>query len=195
MNIVTSLKTSPESLTMTAPKIAFICGSLRTGSINQKLQAAMIKRFKAAGFSCSRVDLGKYDLPLYHGDLDTPANAKKLIDRIKKFDGVVVVTPEYNGSLPPLLKNAIDWTSTIGTDHFKQPYYGIAACTPGPMSGIMCMRQLNYILMRVGAHVSPIQVGTGNASKAFDAKGNLTSEPATSLLDKLIVDMQAQISK
>jgi len=95
-----------------APHIALICGSLRKDSINKKLLKALAKRFKAAGAKASDINLGKYDLPLYHGDLSTPPGVKKLIQRLKSFDGIVIVTPEYNGGLPPLVKNTIDWTST-----------------------------------------------------------------------------------
>jgi len=178
---------------MSAPKIAFICGSLREGSINKKLEKALIKLFKRAGASCSVIDLGKYEMPLYNGDLKTPDTVKKLINRVKKFDGVVIVSPEYNGGLPPVLKNMIDWTSTVDKSHIKNPYYGIASCTPGPMSGIMCMRQINYILMRLGGHVSPVQVGCGRASIAFDKKGELIAEPSLTLANNLIKDMFDQI--
>lgn len=167
-------------------KIGLICASLREGSINQKLTAALRKRVKASGASVTNIDLGKFDLPLYHGDLKTPANVKKLMNKMAGCDGIIIVTPEYNGSLPALLKNALDWTSTIGKRQFENPVYGIASCSPGPMSGIMCMRQLNYILMRVGAEVVPAQVGTGNAASAFDAKGSLIAEPSSTLADKMI---------
>lgn len=177
----------------TTPTIGFLCGSLREGSINQKLEKALIKRFKRAGVKTTSINLGTYDLPLFHGDLDLPAGVKKLARKIKSCDGVVVVSPEYNGSLPPLLKNAIDWTSILGKAHFEAPYWGIASCTPGPMSGIMCMRQLNYILMRVGAHVSPVQVGVGHASAAFDSKGELIAQPSSDLADNLIADMLARV--
>lgn len=180
---------------MSATKIGFICGSLRDGSINKKLETALRKRVKAAGGSTSIVDLGKYDLPLYHGDIDYPSDVKKLVNRLKKLDGIIVISPEYNGGLPPLLKNMIDWTSTYSTDHFTGPVYGIASCTPGPMSGIMCMRQINYILMRVGAEVLPTQVGVGNASKAFDKKGHLIAEPSSSLADKMIAAMLQRIAQ
>lgn len=175
------------------PIIGFICGSLRKGSINKQLEKALIKRFKRAGSKTTSINLATYDLPLFHGDLDVPAGAKKLARKIQSCDGVVVVSPEYNGGLPPVLKNAIDWTSTLGTTHFSSAYWGIASCTPGPMSGIMCMRQINYILMRVGAHVSPIQVGAGNAAQIFDEKGELIGEPCSTLADKLIVDMLARV--
>ena len=61
------------------------------------------------------------------------------------------------------------------------------------MSGIMCMRQINYILMRLGAHVSPVQVGVGKAQAAFDEKGELIAEPSATLADNLIKDMLAHI--
>ncbi len=173
----------------TPPVIGFICGSLRDGSINKRLEKALTKRFKRAGLKTTSINLATYDLPLYHGDLDMPAGVKKLARKIKSCDGVVIVSPEYNGGLPPLLKNAIDWTSTTGKAHFESPYWGIASCTPGPMSGIMCMRQINYILMRLGAHVSPIQVGVGNAQVAFDSKGELIAQPSATFADNLINDM------
>jgi len=180
---------------MSSPNIGFMCGSLRTGSINQKLQSALIERFKTAGANTHIIDLGGYDLPLYHGDLDTPATVNKLIEDLKILDGVVIISPEYNGGLPPLLKNAIDWTSTVSKEHFEGPVYGIASCTPGSMSGIMCMRQINYILMRLGAEVLPVQVGVGNASKAFNETGELTAQPSSDLANKMRDDMLKRIQQ
>jgi len=170
---------------MTAPKIAFICASLREGSINKKLEKALIKRFKESGAKTSSIDLSKYQMPLFHGDLKAPATVRKLINRLKKFDGIVVVSPEYNGCLPPLLKNTIDWTSTVSTDYIKNAVWGLASCSPGPMSGIMCMRQMQFIFTRLGGDVLPQQVGCGNASKAFDTKGNLIAHPASTFADNM----------
>jgi len=175
------------------PTIGFICGSLRSGSINKQLEKALIKRFKRAGVKTSSINLATYNLPLYNGDLELPPGVKKLISKIKSCDGIIVVSPEYNGGITPVLKNAIDWTSTLGTAHFKSPYWGVSSCSPGAMSGIMGMRQLNYILMRVGGKVSPIQVGVGNAAAAFDKKGELISEPSSTLAEGLIADMLAHI--
>lgn len=175
------------------PIIGFICGSLRRGSINKQLETALIQRFQKANAETTVIDLGSYDLPLFHGDLDRPANVMKLAEDIQSCDGVVIISPEYNGSLPPVLKNAIDWVSTAGTEAFKSTYWGIGSCTPGPMSGIMCMRQVNYILMRVGGHVSPIQVGVGTASQAFDETGELIAQPSSSFADNLVADMLAHL--
>jgi len=180
---------------MTTPKIAFICASLRENSINQTLEKALIARFKAAGAKTSKIDLGKYDMPLYHGDLKTPATVKKLITRLKAFDGIVVTAPEYNGSLPPLLKNTIDWTSTVSTDYIKEAVWGLASCTPGPMSGIMCLRQMQFIFTRLGGEVLPQQVGCGGAGTAFDAKGHLIAEPASTFADNMRDAMLTRIAR
>lgn len=177
----------------TPPKIGFLCGSLRKDSINKQLSKALQKKVKAAGAKTGEVNLATYDLPLYHGDLKTPAGVKKLINRMKSFDGIVMISPEYNGGLSPVLKNAIDWTSTVETGHINGKVYGIASCTPGPMSGIMVMRQMQFILMRLGADLVPTQAGCGFAAKAFDNKGALVSEPASTLADKMIAQMLARI--
>ena len=177
------------------PRIALICGSLRVESMNLQLLKALQKKLKTAGAKSSYVNIGDYDLPLYHGDLPQPAGVKKLIKRLKGFDGVIVVTPEYNGSLPPVLKNAIDWTSTVETGHISGPVYGIASCSPGPMSGIMAMRELQFLLMRLGAELVPKQVGCGFGSKAFDKKGHLIAEPASTFADVMIGQMLERISR
>ncbi|WP_051279940.1 NADPH-dependent FMN reductase [Hellea balneolensis] len=180
---------------MTAPKIAFICASLREGSINKKLEKALMKRFKISGAKTSSIDLGKYEMPLFHGDLETPKTVKKLITRLKGFDGIVVISPEYNGCLPPLLKNTIDWTSTVSTDYIKSAVWGLASCSPGPMSGIMCMRQMQFIFTRLGGDVLPQQVGCGNASKAFNERGDLVAQPASTFADNMRDMMLERISQ
>lgn len=147
-----------------------------------------------SGASAEAVSLSDYEMPLYHGDHDTPDAVPALIAKLKTFDAVVIVSPEYNGSLPPLLKNTIDWTSTVETGHITGPVYGIASCTPGPMSGIMCMRQIHYILTRLGAEVVPTQVGCGMAGSAFD-NGKLVAQPASNLADKMIGQLITRVSQ
>lgn len=180
---------------MTAPKIAFICASLREGSINKTFEKALIKRFKAVGAKTSSIDLGKYEMPLYHGDLPTPPTVKKLITRLNGFDGIVVVAPEYNGCLPPLLKNTIDWTSTVSTDYIKGAVWGLASATPGAMNGIMCMRQMQFIFSRLGGYVVPQQVGCGNVNGAFNNKGELVAQPTLNFADNMRDMMLEKISQ
>ena len=180
---------------MAAPKIGLICGSLRKGSINKSLEGALAKRLEQAGATAHIIDLGEYELPLFHGDLTTPPNAATLIKAMSGCDGIIIISPEYNGGLPPLLKNVIDWTSTIGREHLDGPIYAIASCSPGPMSGIMVMRQINYILTRLHAELVPVQLGCGNAETAFDKEGNLIAQPAADLADKMIGQLLSRIAQ
>lgn len=177
-----------------SPKIGLICGSLRKGSINQKLCKALIYKVNKANAKASLIDLANYDMPIFHGDLEASAIVKKLVNRIKSFDGIIIVSPEYNGCMPPLLKNAIDWTTTVETGHITKPVYGIASCTPGPLSGVMVMRQLQFILLRLGADLVPTQTGCGNADSAFGPKGALIAQPAAKLADKMIGQMLERIA-
>ncbi|MBC6403737.1 MAG: NAD(P)H-dependent oxidoreductase [Hyphomonadaceae bacterium] len=178
---------------MSSLKIGFICGSLRADSLNRKLAQALMQIATDRGANPVDIDLGSYGLPLYHGDLDTPASVRRLIEDCLACDGIVIVSPEYNGSVPPVLKNAIDWTSTISTDHIKGPVYGIAACTPGPMSGIMCMRELQFLLLRLGADLVPVQVGCGNADEAFGNDGALVRERTRDLARMMLDQMLDRI--
>ena len=158
-------------------RIGLISGSTREGSINKQLVRAVSHVFKDMGAKPVKISLKDYPMPIYDGDWEAangiPPTVKKLIRRIKNCDGVFISTPEYNGGLPALLKNTIDWTTRIELGHFKGPIYGIGATTPGAMSGIMAMRELHFILNRLGAQVVPAQVGTGFAAKAFNSKGRL----------------------
>ena len=178
---------------MTSPTIGFICGSLREGSINRQLENALAAHYREAGFETASLDLGTYDLPIYHGDIEEPEGLARLREDMLACDGIVVVTPEYNGGLPALLKNAIDWVSTKGKEPFEQAVFGVAACTPGPLSGVVCLRTLALLLMRLGGDVCPTFIGVGNASAAFNAEGRLATSFAGSLADAQVADMKARL--
>ena len=180
---------------MAAFNIGLICGSLRKGSINKALEGALAKRLEAAGADTNIIDLNDFELPLFHGDLKTPPKLAALAQAMADCDGIIIISPEYNGGLPPLLKNAIDWTSTFGREHLDGPIYAIASCSPGPMSGIMVMRQINYILTRLHAELVPVQLGCGNAETAFDNKGRLIAQPASDLADKMIEQLFSRIAQ
>ena len=186
-------------MTKPIPKIALISGSTRTGSMNKNLVNAMAHMFKDAGAKPVKIDLRKYDMPIYNGDWEAengvPKTAKNLVRRLKSCDGVFIATPEYNGSLPALLKNTIDWTTRLELGQFSGPVYGIGSATPGPMSGIMVLRQLHFILNRLGAGVVPRQLGVGMASNAFDNKGRFKDGRTKGYADALVSQMILEISR
>src|ERR1700710_2066484 len=130
---------------MSALKILVIPGSLRTGSHNARLAAAGAYQLLQAGAEVTRISLGDFPLPIYDGDLQTksgvPKNAINLKRLIGVHHGVLIVTPEYNSSFPPLLKNAIDWVSRVQDAHetrgqvFRERAFAIAAASAGRLRG------------------------------------------------------------
>lgn len=186
---------TPKSI----PKIGLISGSTRTDSINLQLVNAMAHVFKDLGAKPVKISLNAYEMPIYNGDWEdengVPKTAKNLVNRLKGCDGVFISTPEYNGCLPALLKNTIDWTTRIGLDHFSKPVYAIGSATPGPLSGIMVLRQLHFILNRLGATVVPTQIGTGNAATAFDKKGRFVEGRTKDFAVKAATQMLTEIER
>src|SRR5215470_19460194 len=130
---------------MAALKILVIPGSLRSGSHNVKLAAVAAYEFARAGAEVTRISLGDFPLPIYDGDLQAksgvPKNAVNLKRMMASHHGVVLVTPEYNSSVPPLLKNTIDWVSRVQDPHeargevFFDRVFAIGAASGGRLGG------------------------------------------------------------
>lgn len=172
------------------PNIGLFAASLRKTSINRQLVSSVEKIMQSKGARTQVIDLLDFQLPLLCSDDEIPENAHELVQCINQYDAIFIATPELNGSLPAILKNLIDWSSMLGTSHFTGPVYAIGSASPGPMSGIMAMQHLNFILSRLGATVIPIFVGTGNAKTAFGTDGELlnkaSSDLALAMVDQLI---------
>src|SRR5438270_12403425 len=150
---------------MSALKILVIPGSLRTGSHNVRLAAAAVREFARAGVDVTRISLGDFPLPLYDGDLQTrsgvPKHAVNLKRMIGAHHGVLIVTPEYNSSVPPLVKNTIDWVSRVQDPHetrgqvFRQRTFAIAAASESRLGGARALAALRPNLSVCHATVIP----------------------------------------
>jgi NAD(P)H-dependent FMN reductase len=106
---------------MSALKILVIPGSLRAGSLNAKLASVVAHELALAGAEVTRLSLSDFPLPIYDGDLQAksgvPKHAVNLKRMIGAHHGVLIVTPEYNSSVPALVKNTIDWVSRVQDPH------------------------------------------------------------------------------
>lgn len=181
-------------------KVLMFAASTRKGSINAKLITAVEKRFASAGFDTTVVSLSDYDMPIYNGDWEAengaPETAKELAALFKSHDAVFIASPEYNGGLPALLKNTIDWLTRLGDmEHYHKPIFTIGSCTPGVMSGIMVMRQIQYILNRLGAELIPVQLGVGSASEAYNEDGSFAREFNINMADKMIGQLKSRLER
>jgi chromate reductase len=168
---------------MAALKILVIPGSLRTGSLNAKLAATIAHELVVAGVEVTRISLSDFPLPIYDGDLQAksgiPKNAVNLKRMIGSHHGVLVVTPEYNSSVPALVKNTIDWISRVQDPHetrgqvFRDRAFAIAAASGGRLGGTRALSALRLILTACHATVVPNQFALSFAEEAYDDKDRL----------------------
>jgi chromate reductase len=163
---------------MSALKILVIPGSLRTGSLNARLAAAAAHEFAQAGAEVTRISLGDFPLPIYDGDLQAksglPKHAVNLKRMIGAHQGVLIVTPEYNSSVPALLKNAIDWVTRVQDAHetrgqvFRDRAFAIDAASESRLGGTRSLAALRLILSACQATVIPSQLALAFAGEAYD---------------------------
>lgn len=181
-------------------RLLVFAGSLRHDSYNRKLAVLASHVAEERGVAATLIDLAKFPLPLYDGDLEVsqgvPENALKLKELFVAHEGFLIASPEYNSSIPPLLKNTLDWVSRPLPDEsgFK-PYAGKAAgllsASPGVLGGLRGLRHLRDILTELKVIVVPEQASIPAANTAFDDAGELKDPRAT----QRVVDLVAQVER
>jgi len=181
---------------MAALKILVIPGSLRTGSLNAKLAAVAAHRLAQAGIDVTKISLGDFPLPIYDGDLQTksgvPKNAIDLKRLIGTHHGVLIVTPEYNASVPSLVKNTIDWVSRVADPQesrgqvFRGRAFAIAAASHSRLGGARSLAALRLILSACQALVIPNQLALAFADEAYDDMDRLKHPPDIEALSSLV---------
>jgi len=184
---------------MAVVKILVIPGSLRTGSLNARLAAVVAHQFALAGVEATRLSLSDYPLPIYDGDLETrsgvPRNALNLKRMIGSHHGIVFVTPEYNSSLPALLKNAIDWVTRVEErgeskgQVFRERAFAIAAASEGRLGGSRCLAALRLILTGCRATVIPNQLALSFADRAYDDNDRLKNAGDAEALKAMVTQL------
>ena len=163
---------------MSSLKILVIPGSLRAGSLNARLAATAAYELAQAGAEVTRISLADFPLPIFDGDLQNksgvPKNAVNLKRMIGVHHGVLIVTPEYNSSVPPLVKNTIDWVSRVQDAHetrgqvFRERAFAIAAASESRLGGTRSLAALRLILTACHATVIPNQLALSFAGQAYD---------------------------
>src|SRR5947209_1365638 len=151
-----------------------ICGSLRKGSYNAMLLRTALS-VVPEGVTTEVGDIS--DFPLYNQDLEMtnyPWQVMRLKEQIRKADALVIATPEYNYSIPGVLKNAIDWVSRPPKESplFEKPF-----CILGASTGMLGTARAQYHLRQssIFLNMHPLnrpEIMVGNADKKFDAEGN-----------------------
>jgi chromate reductase len=165
------------------PRILVFAGSTRTGAYSGKTADVAQREFALQGAEVTRISLEDYPLPLMDQDLErekgVPENAVKLARLFTEHDAICICTPEYNGSIPPLVKNTIDWVSRVRGDRVR-PYsgkpYAICSSSDGHFAGIRSAGHLRAVLAHIQADVIAPQVSVPSAGEAFDEDGSFREE-------------------
>ncbi|MGB3832417.1 MAG: NAD(P)H-dependent oxidoreductase [Mesorhizobium sp.] len=176
----------PQIPTIPTPGILVFAGSARVGAYSGRTADIAGKTLAVQGAQVTRISLADYPLPIMDEDLEReqgiPENALRLARQIGAHDGVLIVTPEYNGSIPPLLKNAVDWVSRVRRDggHAFAPMAGkpVALCSSsaGQFAGIRAITHLRAVLVRCRMEVVTPECSVPAGAEAFGEDGEFRDE-------------------
>ncbi len=182
---------------MSTYKIGIIVGSLRKESFNRKLAQALMK-LAPAGLDCEIIPIDK--LPLYNQDNDSnpPAEATALKSAVASKAGIIFVTPEYNRSVPGVLKNAIDTASRpYGDNSWAGKAAGIVGTSPGAIGTAVAQAQLRSC---ISGFLDMPTLGQPEVYLQFkddliDGEGNVGNEKTREFLQKWMDKYAAWVAK
>jgi NAD(P)H-dependent FMN reductase len=173
-------------------------------SIHRKLARQTVEALRAAGAEATLADLRDFPMPIYDGDLEAgeglPPAAKALKELARRHDGFAIASPEYNGSFPALLKNALDWISRPEPGErplevFQGKVAAILSASPGPGGGQRGLRHLRELLEMMSVSVIPEQLTVVRANMAFDAAGRLVRGEDLAGLEKLAASLAQAVAQ
>lgn len=172
-------------------KILGISGSLRQGSYNSMaLRAA--RKLAPAGMEITIADIGR--IPMFNDDVrlaGEPAPVAELKAQVRAADAVLLVSPEYNFSVPGVLKNTLDWLSRPPEPPFDGKAVAIMGASGGPLGTARGQYHLRQVLVYMNTFtVNKPEVFIGNAQTKFDANGGLTDETTAKFIVDLLLSLQ-----
>lgn len=168
------------------PRILVFAGSVRTGAFSGRTADAAMKELALQGAEVTRISLADFPLPLMDEDLEkekgVPESAQRLARLIAQQDGLLIASPEYNASIPPLLKNTIDWVSRVRRDGGRpfKPFEGkvaaLCSSSNGNFAGVRGLYHLRSVLMACQVEVITPQCSVARAAEAFGDEGQFRDE-------------------
>lgn len=181
---------------MARPELLLLAGGIRAGSLNEKLIGCAAAAARDRGLPATRLSLADYRLPLFGAEalsIDEVPDALALKAMFRRHDAVIIASPEHNGSVTAMLKNALDWISCPSEGEKPQTYgafrrkpFALLSASSSPFGGLRGLSQLRHILASVQALVLPEQLSVPHAHAAFDASGNLADPFHRTLLGELV---------
>jgi chromate reductase, NAD(P)H dehydrogenase (quinone) len=185
-------------------RILAVCGSLRGGSWNKKLLREGAEFCRAAGAVVTELDLREYSLPIYDAEIQEhsfPENGVRLKKIFSEHNGLLLASPEYNGSYSGALKNTIDWVSraTPGEKGANLSFKGMVGAmmttSPGALGGFRGLVPLRMLLQAIGVLVLTEQVAIPGAAEAFGPDGKLVDNKRRETVEALVRKLIDTITK
>jgi NAD(P)H-dependent FMN reductase len=160
-----------EAITHPPLRVLIFSASLRTESLNTKLASLAAKYARAGGAVVDVASMREFDVPLYDGDREVqsgiPAGADELRRRLLASDAFIISSPEYNASMPGILKNLIDWVSRYRPQPFDARHGLLLSASPSMVGGNRALWALRQPLEHLGARVFPDMFSLAMAHQAF----------------------------
>jgi len=145
--------------------------SLRVESLNQRLSALAARIAAQKGATVDHASMRDFDVPAYDGDAETaggiPKGAAELRRRLADSDAFIISSPEYNGSMPGMLKNLIDWTSRFRPQPFDGKHGLLLSASPSMMGGNRGLWALRVPFEHLGARIYPDMFSLAQGHKAL----------------------------
>ncbi len=171
--------------------ILAIVGSLRRESFNRKVMVAA-QRLAPEGINITIGDIS--DVPIYNDDVyqqGFPQSVSRLREAVLSSDAVLIATPEYNHSVPGVLKNALDWISRPPDQPFKTKPVGIIGASPGRLGTVRAQAHLIQILQGMSALVvNDPKVFLSGAMHLFDDDGTINNEKTAEFISRLLISLK-----
>lgn len=178
-------------------KLAVLGGSLRKDSLNRRLLEHLARELEAMGHEPRIVAGDALRLPLFDADLPVPEEVLAMQAVLEGAEGLVIVSPEYNAGIPPHLKNAVDWLSTLAPNPLKGLPVLLAAASPGAYGGARSLLSWRPVLANLGAMALPGAITVPLADKNLDPAGSPLDARARGEIQKALtafVELTARLS-
>lgn len=171
-------------------RVLVFSASLRAESLNTRLASLAATVIERLGASVDLGSMGEFEAPSFDGDVEAaegmPAGATALRRRLESADAFVIVSPEYNASVPGVLKNTIDWVSRTRPQPFKEHHGLLLSASPSMVGGNRGLWALRVPLEHLGARVYPDMFSLAQAHQAFADDGNIADERLRERFDDTI---------
>lgn len=178
-------------------RILVFSASLRAGSLNTRLAGLVADTAVRLGATVDHASMAEFDAPAYNGDVEAdtgmPPGAAELHRRLGTVDGFVIVSPEYNASMPGVLKNVIDWVSRAKPQPFDAHHGLLLSASPSMVGGNRGLWSLRIPLEHLGARIHPDMFSLARAHEAFSADGTIADPQLAARFDATIADFLDQV--